>query len=154
MMRWWLDQGIDGFRMDVMNFIAKVPGYPAFAADSAVLGERYAHVPGIELCADTDRVHDYLQEMHREVLAHYDVMSVGERHFLNPERAVPYVAPDRRELCMLFQFDQIFAGGDHAALRRGIEDWYAESRRHGAWTTTTLGNHDFPRVDCYVESTT
>ncbi len=146
MMRWWLDLGIDGFRMDVINFIAKVPGVPDSAADPAVLGERYAHVPGIELYADTAHVHEYLQEMHREVLAHYDVMTVGECHFLNPARAARYVDPARGELSLLFQFDQIFAAGDRSALRRALEDWYAEFRRHGAWTTTTLGNHDFPRL--------
>ncbi len=146
MMRWWLDLGIDGFRMDVINFIAKVPGVPDSAAAPAVLGERYAHVPGIEHYADTAHVHGYLQEMHREVLAHYDVMTVGECHFLNPERAARYVDPARHELCLLFQFDQIFAAGDRSALRRALEDWYAEFRRHGAWTTTTLGNHDFPRL--------
>ncbi|HOU89407.1 MAG TPA: alpha-glucosidase, partial [Polyangiaceae bacterium] len=146
MMRWWLERGIDGFRMDVINFIAKTPGYPDSTLDPAALGARYAHVPGIEHYADTPQVHDYLQEMHREVLAHYDVMTVGECHYLDPERAARYVAPERRELCMLFQFDQIFSCGDRAALRRAIEDWYAEFRRCGAWTTTTLGNHDFPRL--------
>lgn len=146
MMRWWLERGIDGFRMDVINFIAKTPGYPDSTLDPAALGARYAHVPGIEHYADTPQVHDYLQEMHREVLAHYDVMTVGECHYLDPARAARYVAPERRELCMLFQFDQIFSQGDRTALRRAIEDWYAEFRRCGAWTTTTLGNHDFPRL--------
>jgi len=146
MMRWWLDQGIDGFRMDVINFIAKTAGYPDSVVEPSTLGERYAHVPGIERYADTPHVHDYLQEMHREVLAHYDLMTVGECHFLDPTRAARYVAPERRELGLLFQFDQIWAKGDRSALRRAIEDWYAEFRRHGAWTTITLGNHDFPRL--------
>ncbi len=146
MMRWWLDQGIDGFRMDVINFIAKVAGYPDSTVAPSSLGERYAHVPGIEHYADTPHVHDYLQEMHREVLVHYDIMTVGECHYLNPARAARYVAPERQELSLLFQFDQIWATGDHRALRRAIEGWYAEFRRHGAWTTTTLGNHDFPRL--------
>lgn len=146
MMRWWLDQGVDGFRMDVINFIAKAPGYPDSRLTPAELGPRYAHVPGVEHYADTPRIHEHLREMHREVLAHYDVMTVGECHYLDPERAARYVAPDRGELCLLFQFDQLFAAGDHAALRRALEDWYAALSRHGAWTTTTLGNHDFPRL--------
>lgn len=146
LMRWWLDLGVDGFRMDVINFIAKAPGLPDSTNDPALLTPPFVHVPGIEHYADTPRVHDYLQEMHREVLAHYDVMTVGECHYLDPQRAVRYVAEDRRELCLLFQFDQIFSRGDHAALRRAIEEWYAVFHPRAAWTTTTLGNHDFPRV--------
>jgi oligo-1,6-glucosidase len=146
MMHWWLGKGNDGFRMDVINFIAKPPGYPDSAADPARLGDRYAHVPGVELYADSPRVHEYLQEMHSEVLQHYDVLTVGECHFLDPARGARYAAESRRELCLLFQFDQIFSGGDRAALRLAIESWYAEFRRQGAWTTITLGNHDFPRL--------
>jgi oligo-1,6-glucosidase len=146
MMHWWLRKGVDGFRMDVINFIAKTAGYPDSAADPARLGHRYAHVPGIELYADTPEVHDYLQEMHREVLSHYDAMTVGECHFLDPVRGARYAAESRRELSMLFQFDQIFSRGNRAALRRAIEDWYEAFRRDGAWTTITLGNHDFPRL--------
>jgi oligo-1,6-glucosidase len=84
--------------------------------------------------------------MHREVLAHYDVMTVGECHFVDPARGARYAAESRHELSMLFQFDQIFSGGDRARLRRAIESWYAEFRRQEAWTTITLGNHDFPRL--------
>jgi oligo-1,6-glucosidase len=146
LMHWWLRRGIDGFRMDVINFIAKPPGYPDSTADRAHLGERYAHVPGVELYADSPRVHQYLEEMHREVLQHYEVLTVGECHFLDPARGALYAAESRRELCLLFQFDQIFSGGNRAALRLAIESWYAEFRRHGAWTTITLGNHDFPRL--------
>jgi oligo-1,6-glucosidase len=145
-MRWWLDKGVDGFRMDVINFIAKATGLPDSVLDPATLGPRYAHVPGVEHYADTPRVHEYLQEMQREVLRHYDVMTVGECHFLDPLRAARYAAESRRELCMLFQFDQIFAAGDLRALRRAIEDWYLEFRRQKAWTTLVLGNHDFPRL--------
>jgi oligo-1,6-glucosidase len=146
LMHWWLKKGIDGFRMDVINFIAKTPGLPDSVVGPAVLGPRYAHVPGVEHYADTPRVHEYLQEMQREVLRHYDVMTVGECHFLDPVRAARYAAESRRELCLLFQFDQIFAAGDLRALRRAIEDWYVEFRRQQAWTTLALGNHDFPRL--------
>jgi hypothetical protein len=94
MMRWWLERGIDGFRMDVINFIAKHARVPRLGAgprgarralrprarDRALRGTRPAFTTTCRRC-------------HREVLAHYDVMTVGECHYLDPARAVRYVAP-------------------------------------------------------------
>ena len=72
-MKFWLDKGIDGFRMDVINAISKVPGLP----DGEVKpGDRYAS--GGEFYMNGPRVHEFLQEMYEKVLSHYDIMTVGE----------------------------------------------------------------------------
>ena len=144
MMRWWLDKGIDGFRMDVVNFLAKAPGFPdAPQAPNETLkplvlgGKLYANQPG---------THEILQEMNREVLSHYDAMSVGECHYITPEMALNFVEPERHELNMVFQFDLIQQAtrGDMTAL---VNKWYATYRRRGnGWNTITLNNHDTPRA--------
>ncbi|GJM80722.1 hypothetical protein HMSSN139_32180 [Paenibacillus sp. HMSSN-139] len=91
MMTWWLDKGIDGFRMDVINMISKPPGLP----DSADGGT----------CINGPRVHEFLQEMNREVLSKYDIMTVGETLDVTPEDAILFAGTDRGELSMVFQFE-------------------------------------------------
>src|SRR5699024_829286 len=73
MMTWWLDKGIDGFRMDVINFISKVPKLP-----DAPDPEGKGYVSGADFFMNGPRIHEFLQEMNREVLHRYDIMTVGE----------------------------------------------------------------------------
>ncbi|MGZ4033121.1 MAG: alpha-glucosidase, partial [Tumebacillaceae bacterium] len=105
MMTWWLDKGIDGFRMDVINMISKVPGLPSAPAQA---GRKY--VSGGEYFMNGPLVHEYLQEMNREVLSKYDIMTVGETPGVDPEQAELYVREDRQELNMLFQFELMDIG--------------------------------------------
>jgi oligo-1,6-glucosidase len=140
MMHRWLQMGLDGFRLDVINFIAKAPDWPNAAdeGDSSGLvfgGPLYANQPGI---------HHYLQEMNAQVLRHYDVMAVGECHFLNPEIALDYVAPERRELNLVFQFDIPYES-NRCSLLGHVDRWH-ESFKGRATTTITLNNHDTPRL--------
>lgn len=73
MMRWWLDKGVDGFRMDVINFISKVPGYPEnpIASDTQ-------YTNGSQYFINGPCVHEYLKEMNDQVLQHYNIVTVGE----------------------------------------------------------------------------
>jgi glycosidase len=73
MMRWWLDKGVDGFRMDVINYISKAPGLPDANTSQ---GERYQF--GGRHFVHGPRLTEYLDEMKREVLSKYDVLTVGE----------------------------------------------------------------------------
>ena len=73
LMRWWLDKGVDGFRMDVINFTSKVPGYPE--------GHRLddgQYTDGSPYFINGPRIHEYMQEMHEKVLQHYNIVTVGE----------------------------------------------------------------------------
>ena len=72
-MRWWLDKGVDGFRMDVINFISKTPGYP----EGNPLDDGQ-YTDGSPYFINGPRVHDYLQEMNEKVLRHYNIVTVGE----------------------------------------------------------------------------
>ena len=82
MMKWWLDKGIDGFRMDVINLIGKPEGMP----DSVRFGERYdGYVFDPALYANNAVTHTYLKEMRKKVLSKYDVMTVGETPMVTPD---------------------------------------------------------------------
>lgn len=102
MMKWWLDKGIDGFRMDVINFISKVPGLP----DGEVKpGETYAS--GSKFYRNGPRIHEFLQEMNEKVLSKYDIMTVGEMPGVHVEEAKKYTDPNRKELNMVFTFEHM-----------------------------------------------
>jgi glycosidase len=146
-MRFWLDKGIDGFRMDVIPFLSK----PPFEDDPDAAGDDL-----FGFYASGPRVHEYLQEMHREVLSDYDLMTVGEGQGLRPDEAPLYAGRDRGELQSLYYFD-------HVNLTRADGDWNRPvdwtlpefkaalsrwDRAFGetAWPSVFLGNHDVPRA--------
>ena len=145
LMRFWLDKGVAGFRMDVIAFISKVDGLPDLDHD-----ERRAPQ---NLWANGPRVHEYLHQMHRDVLAPYDAMSVGEAFGVSFEQAPLFTDARRGELSMIFHFDVVRLGRDHWRTR----DWTLPQMKaaiarideaggeHG-WNTSFLGNHDSPRT--------
>ncbi|MCJ8014557.1 alpha-glucosidase [Paenibacillus sp. KQZ6P-2] len=149
MMTWWLDKGIDGFRMDVINLISKIPELPDAAGDGKYNfgGEHFMNGP---------RIHEFLQEMNREVLSKYDVMTVGETPCVTPEEASLYVREDRGELSMVFQFElmDIDAGPGGKwnvtpwkliDFKRIMSKWQVELDGKG-WNSLFLNNHDQPRM--------
>ena len=115
MMRWWLEKGVDGFRMDVISLISKNPDFP----DGEVKGLYGDLTP---YCAHGPHVHEYLQEMNREVLSKYDIMTVGETACVTLEEAKKYAGEDRNELNMVFQFEHVELGsgkGERCSGRSG-----------------------------------
>ena len=144
-MRFWLDKGVAGFRMDVIPFISKRPDFPNLTLEQLATPQNvYASGP---------RVHDYLQEMHREVLSHYDVMTVGEAFGVTEEQAPLFVDQRRGELDMIFHFDVVRI--DRDGWRRipwtlpKLKAIYGRLDRivgDGGWNTVFLGNHDNPRA--------
>ncbi|PLS10372.1 glycoside hydrolase family 13 protein [Neobacillus cucumis] len=136
LMKFWLDKGIDGFRMDVINLLAKQEGFPDAenSEDISYLGNN----PGI---------HEYLHEMHEEVLKHYDIFTVGEIPFVTPEDGLLYVGEDRQELHTLFHFEvcDYMAHWDMKRFKEIQRRWY-----HGlwgkGWNSQFLNNHDHTRL--------
>jgi oligo-1,6-glucosidase len=97
LMKFWFDKGIDGFRMDVIPFISKDTSFPPIPTEfKGDWGAFYAKGP---------HLHDYLQEMNREVLSKYDIMTVGEGAGVYPEDAMQFVDPDRHELQTFYHFE-------------------------------------------------
>lgn len=114
MMRWWLDRGVDGFRMDVINMISKNPDLPdgRLLPGSSNLGDGSEHY----ICGP--RIHEYLQEMHREVFAGRSeaLLTVGEMPGVTVQEAQLFTDPARGEVDMVFQFE-------HMSVDQGSSKW-------------------------------
>ena len=119
MMRWWLDRGVDGFRMDVVNLLSKDPALPdsapVTAEEAARGGGRFR---GAEHYLTGPRIHEFMAEMHREVFAGRPgrLLTVGETPGVSIEDARLFTDPARRELDMVFQFE-------HMAVDQGDTKW-------------------------------
>ncbi|CAG9610974.1 Oligo-1,6-glucosidase [Bacillus rhizoplanae] len=150
MMKFWLDKGIDGFRMDVINFISKVEGLPA------VNTEAEGYVSGHQYFMNGPNIHTYLHEMNQEVLSQYDIMTVGEMPGVTTEEAKLYTAEDRQELQMVFQFEHMdLDSGENGkwdvkpcslvVLKENLTKWQ-KALEHTGWNSLYWNNHDQPRV--------
>lgn len=139
MMNWWLDKGIAGFRMDVIDLIGKVP-------DEKITG-------------NGPKLHEYLQEMNKATYRGKDVLTVGECWSADVDLAKQFSNPDGSELSMVFQFHHIILRWqdgnkwttiplDLDAFKTVISDW--QTGLHGqGWNSLFLGNHDLPRSVSY-----
>ena len=137
MMNFWLEKGIGGFRMDVIDTIGKVP-------DELIT-------------TNGPKLHDYIQEMNQATFGNYDVLTVGETWGATPEIAKLYSNPERNELSMVFQFEHI--GLDHISgeskwdtkeldfisLKDVFSKWQIELGNEG-WNSLFWNNHDIPRI--------
>ncbi|WP_462406235.1 glycoside hydrolase family 13 protein [Gracilibacillus sp. Marseille-QA3620] len=151
LMKFWLDKGVDGFRMDVINMISKVPGLPDGNVEP---GSEYAS--GAQYYMNGPRVHEFLQEMNEQVLSRYDIMTVGETGGVTPEHGVLYTNPERKELNMIFQFEHMdvdsgplgkwdVAPLDLVRLKKILAKWQTDLHGRG-WNSLYWDNHDQPRV--------
>ncbi|MBP3041311.1 alpha-glucosidase [Bacillaceae bacterium Marseille-Q3522] len=150
-MRFWLEKGIDGFRMDVIGLIAKKGVLPAY---NDYLSGKAAPLPFIE---NNKYVHTYLHEMNREVLSKYDIMTVGETPGVDPEEAKKYTADQRRELNMVFQFEHMSLDKQPGKrrwdlkklnlidLKENLSKWQKGLDTEG-WNSLYWSNHDQPRI--------
>jgi oligo-1,6-glucosidase len=152
-MTWWLDRGVDGFRMDVINFISKVEGLPDAPA---VPGQRF--VSAMAEFVDGPHVHEYLAEMTGDVFGgrEAEFITVGEMPGVTPEQARLYTDPARGELNMVFQFEHVsvdqgpggkfdYRGLDLVVLKKALHRWQAALADTG-WNSLYWNNHDQPRV--------
>lgn len=139
MMNFWIDKGIGGFRMDVIDLIGKIP-------DSEITG-------------NGPRLHEYLKEMNQASFGNHDMMTVGETWGATPEIARQYSRPENKELSMVFQFEHI--GLQHKpnapkwdytaelnvpALKEIFSKWQTELKLGEGWNSLFWNNHDLPRV--------
>ncbi len=147
MMRWWLDKGVDGFRMDVINLISKVPGLP----DAPVTtGDRYQD--GGIYTTNGPRLLEFLGEMKRDVLSHYDTITVGEAPNVTTQDAIRITNEERGFLNMVFQFEHMDLDGDRKSskawkltdLKKLMTRWQKDLEGRG-WNSNYLNNHDQPR---------
>ncbi|TXT08800.1 hypothetical protein VHUM_02928 [Vanrija humicola] len=160
MMRWWLDRGCDGFRCDVINFIAKAEGFPDAPVTDPTKEYQF---PG-GLAVNRPEVHTYLKEMYTEVLQHYDAFCVGECPGKDaPESFAVYSRPENNELQMVFNFHHQYFDRDGAErrykpdwvlsdLKKLYNRWHVELPALGGWFANYIENHDQPRFVSRVGS--
>lgn len=150
MMNWWCEKGIDGFRMDVISLISKPEGLP-----DGVPGENGYADSG---CANGPHVHEYLKEMNKKVLSHYNLITVGEASGVTLEEAKKYASADGSELNMVFQFEHVGSGpegnnrfGKWDSHKISLPVWkkilskWQTGLEGKAWNSLFLANHDQPR---------
>lgn len=147
MVRWWLDKGIDGFRIDAISHLKKAPGLPDLPNPHYL---RY--VPSYDMHMNQPGVLDFVDELSRETFQRYDIMTVGEANGVSPAQAVEWVGGERRRLSMILQFEHWtlwsrdpHAGLDVVALKRIFGRWQRTLHERG-WNALYLENHDLPRV--------
>ena len=146
-MRFWFDKGVDGFRMDVINKIAKAEGLPDVPLDTPSLyGEMYFE--------NYPTVHKYLKEMHQKVLVHYpECVAMGQTSGVSPEQALEYTSQANGELHLFLQFEHVNIdfGVYGSKLPFSSEAFYKSIMKwqtwgQGAlWNTVFFGSHDLPR---------
>ncbi len=146
MMRFWLDKGVDGFRLDVINLISKDQQFP-----NDYTGD------GRKFYTDGPRVHEYFHEMNQEVFSKYDIMTVGEMSSTSIDHCIKYTNPERKELDMTFNFHHLkvdYPNGekwtkadfDFLQLKDILSEWQVEMTKGGGWNALFWCNHDQPRV--------
>lgn len=156
-MNWWLDKGIDGFRMDVINFISKADGLPDgndfIGKLTGFLGaENYFYGP---------RLHQYLHEMREKSFGNYDVYTVGECGGAGVEMDKMLTADFRGELDTVFNFDCLVDQGhtmyddyeyDLYKMMKSIDRFQMRYTNH-CWPAVFVENHDIPRIVSRVDRT-
>ncbi|HKJ56715.1 MAG TPA: alpha-glucosidase, partial [Nitriliruptoraceae bacterium] len=153
MLSWWLARGIDGFRMDVINLVSKtMPLRDGPLLDGGPWGD------GFDLFCNGPRIHEYLNEVHREVIAPHGkvLLTVGEMPHVSVDQAIAYTDPAREEVDMVFHFEHV--GVDHGpggrydpvpldlvALKQVMDKWQTGLADVG-WNSLYWNNHDQPRA--------
>ncbi len=152
LMRWWLDRGIDGFRMDVINMISKTPGLPDVLAAGddryPYAGQYFTHGP---------RLLEFLREMKQQVLSRYDILTVGETPLMTPQQAAEITNEETGMLSMVFQFEHMSLDADiNPTAISGVNTWrisdlkrvmtrWQKGLEGQGWNSLYLSNHDQPR---------
>ena len=152
MMNWWLDKGVDGFRLDVINYIGKNPEFPDGVIGKDGLGDFVPYAVNLPIS------HDYIKEMNSQVWHNREgILTVGETPFASTDDAVQYSCLDNTELNMVFQFEHMDLDNAEDGskwsdrriplleLKRNFSNW--QRKLYGkAWNSLYWRNHDQPRV--------
>ncbi|KAJ2980413.1 hypothetical protein NQ176_g2664 [Zarea fungicola] len=155
-MKFWLDRGVDGFRIDTVNKYSKRQDF----IDAPITDAQSPHQPAPEMWCNGPRIHEFIHEMYEKVLGPYKALSVGElSNTPHPSQVIPYVSAAAQELDMVFEFSVIRLGTGNgfgakyeyqpyplSKLKSLTETWQAFIEGTDAWTTVFCENHDNGRA--------
>ncbi|WP_026908829.1 glycoside hydrolase family 13 protein [Paucisalibacillus globulus] len=146
MVNWWLDKGIDGFRVDAISHIKKVPGLPDMPNPNEL-----KYVPSYEGHMNRDGIQVFLEELKEKTFANYDIMTVGEANGVSTDQAEDWVGEENGKFNMIFQFEHLGLWGkdtdnglDIHGLKKTMTKWQTALDGIG-WNALFLENHDQPR---------
>ena len=151
MLNWWIDLGVDGFRLDVFTRFKKTPGFPDTKKEPSSL-DRNGFIVDQSMCTNIEGIHEIIHELYTEVFGPRECMTVGEGAGVTHSNALDYISPAREELDMVYHFDLAYRGRYTISteLFRRVQNNWAEVMRHNAWPVQYLSNHDSARqVSCY-----
>lgn len=149
MQNYWMEKGVDGLRLDVINLISKDQSFPIDDDHTGTIGKKF-YVNG-------PKIHQYLKEMNQEVFSKYDSMIVGETMSTNTELAIEYTKPENKELDMIFSMSHMksdYKDGDKwtpkqlnlKEFRDILSTWQIKLNENNCWNSLFLCNHDLPRA--------
>ncbi|MDK1183264.1 glycoside hydrolase family 13 protein [Cronobacter turicensis] len=147
MMRWWLDKGIDGFRIDAIAHMKKEP-----TLSDVPNPEKLPYAPSMVSHLNYDGLLDYVDDICRNVFNHYDIVTVGEMNGLDAAHAEEWVGENRGRLNMVFQFEHVRLWEPQAGLRptpavlRDIFTAWQQALEGKGWNALYVENHDVTRV--------
>lgn len=152
MLRWWLDLGVDGFRLDVFTRLKKPAGFPDTKKEPDLVLDRNGFILDNDFCTCEEGIHEILHDMYVNVFGPYDCYTVGEGAGINADNAPDYISTDRQELSSVYHFNL-------AARRlltmsvekfRVVQSQWADAMKYDLWPTQYMSNHDSARqVSCY-----
>lgn len=147
MINWWLDKGIDGFRIDAISHIKKEPGLLDMPNPKGL-----EYVASFDKHMNVEGIHDFLDELNRETFSKYDIMTVGEANGVSAQDAKRWVGEKNGKFNMVFQFEHLSlwdttqkAKLDVVALKQVLSRWQDALYKEG-WNALFIENHDIVRV--------
>ena len=151
-LHWWIDLGVDGFRLDIFTRFKKPDGFPDTQKKPDLLLDRNGFIADPSMCTNVEGIHEFLHEMYTEVFGPRDCMTVGEGAGVTHKNAVDYVGAAREEIDMVYHFQL-----SHRTLYslttehfRKVQKNWAAVLEQNAWAVQYLSNHDSARqVSCY-----
>lgn len=147
MMNYWLDKGIDGFRIDAISHIKKRPGFPDLPNP-----DHKKYVSSFDMHMNQEGIHEFLSEMQEKTYGNYDVMTVGEANGVSVDEAHLWVGEEEGKMNMVFQFEHLdlwdtdpAKGLDILGLKTVLTRWQKGLEKDG-WNALFIENHDKPRI--------
>ncbi len=152
MLHWWIDMGVDGFRLDVFTRFKKPNGFPDTKKEPDLLLDKNGFIMDTTMCTNVEGIHEIIHELYTEVFGPRECMTVGEGAGVTHKNALDYVCASREELDMVYHFE--LASRRRYSIApdyfRTVQKNWAEVMKHNAWPVQFLSNHDTARqVSCY-----